>query len=124
MDIWHAPHEVAGLFVDPSTCLFPSVVRSLSRERKELVDVFLNVRCHCSLSLFLHYLFQSMVCNLSLKIAVLEVIIVHADGSFHWRYEVFGWTRLKWFCLIIVEGFISLFLVIMIEFLRDLLGID
>lgn len=84
----------------------------------------LNVRCHCSLGLFLHDLFQSVILNVSMEIAVLEVIIVHTDSSFHRRYEEFWWALLKRFCLIIVEGCVPQFLVIVAEFLSNLLGVD
>ena len=84
----------------------------------------LDIGCHGSLRLFLHDLFQGMVLNFSLEVAVLEVIIVHTDSSFHRRYEEFWWTVIKRFCFLVVESCVSQFLVIMTIFLRNLLGVD
>lgn len=123
MDSRHAPHEVRSLLINSCTSLSPCLVRSLL-VRKQLVDVVLDIRCHSSLCLFLHDLFQGVVLNLFCEIAVLEVIVVHTDSSFHRRYEVFWWTLFKRFCLLIVEGCVPQFLVIMTELLSYLFGVD
>lgn len=123
MHLWIAPHEVAGLFIDPGTCLSSCFVGSLLISEK-LLYVVLHVRCHCDFGILLHDLFQGVILNLALDITVLIIIIVHADCCLHWRYEIFWWALLKWFSLIIVQCCVPQFFVIVMKFLRNLFGVD